>query len=63
MRLGLISVSLFYGVGSSGSFMRQAFFGGEMHVECGLILPSDYLQLYCMTCLYRTYAVGSIKMK
>lgn len=30
MQLGLISVSLFYGVGSSGSFMRQAFFGGEM---------------------------------
>lgn len=30
MRLGLISVSLFYRVGSSGSFVRQAFFGGEM---------------------------------
>ena len=44
-------------------FLRETGFFWRGDVEYGLILPSDYLQLNCMTCLYRTYAVGSIKMK
>ena len=57
MRLGLISVSL-----PSRIFrlLRETGFFWRGDVECVLILPSDYLQLYCHCTKNWIYTIYSV---